>query len=346
MYSGHKSWFWPVQVLIWLIVGVLNYLVQHFNAGFPEGIQLINLVGMTAGGFIVTSLYRTYLKKIEFNFSLRAGRFIGFLFGSSLVQSICWLLLIMLLAWPFAERYHIKIILLSFNLLPLFTLVLIWNLGYMMYHLIKSYHLKEVEKWKIDAEVQKAQLGSLKAQINPHFMFNTLNNIRSLILEDPQLARQMLTRFSEIFRYTLQHSDERETTVSEELGILRQYLDLVKMQYEERLQYTIHAAPEVLQYNIPPMILQLLVENGIKHGISQYAAGGIIGVSVSCTDRTLLISVKNTGKLTSGNQLEDSLGIGLRNISERLRLLYADRASLMIREEAPFVVVDISILNP
>ncbi|TDO23361.1 sensor histidine kinase [Pedobacter duraquae] len=343
--TKEKSWFWPVQILIWLIVGLLNYLVQHFNGSFPLGIQIINLVGMSCGGLLVTTIYRFYLKKIRFNYSLRVGKFIGFVLGHAGIQSVCWMGFIMLISLPFVGEYHIRIIYLPFNIVPLLTLVLVWDLGYLTYHIIKNAHLREVEKWKMDAEVQKAQLGSLKAQINPHFMFNTLNNIRSLILEDPQLAREMLTRFSELFRYTLQHSDDRETTVAEELIILRQYLDLVKMQYEEKLQYSIDAGPEVSMRKIPPMVLQLLAENAVKHGIAQSADGGIVAVSVHADADMLQIVVKNTGSLQIARQLEHGLGIGLNNISERLRLLYGNQAKLTIHEEHPFVIVEILILN-
>jgi len=163
-----------------------------------------------------------------------------------------------------------------------------------------------------------------------------------LILEDHQKARVMITKFAELLRYALQHSEEKEITVEEELGILRQYLELVKLQYEEKLQYYIDADELVLTETIPPMILQLLVENAVKHGIALLPNGGEIFIRAEKEAGGLCLMVKNTGSLQYKNKLEDSLGIGLSNIKARLKLLYNGRSNLQITEEKPFVIVRIT----
>lgn len=215
----------------------------------------------------------------------------------------------------------------------------------MGYQMIRQHHLIEVEKLKLEVSIQKAQMGNLKSQINPHFIFNALNNIRALILEDHQLARQMLTRFSEIFRYALQHAEDSEITIAEEINMLKQYLELVKMQYEDRLDFTIQADESLLKENIPPMILQMLVENAVKHGIALNPLGGKIYVEVSGHHHLLLLTVKNTGTLinTPAKGLDHGLGVGLKNIKERLYLNYGNDAALTITEQPPEVVVVVQI---
>ncbi len=153
----------------------------------------------------------------------------------------------------------------------------------------------------------------------------------------------MLTQFSETFRYALQHSENSETTVAKEVHIVSQYLQLVSIQYEEKMQFSINAEENILHDSIPPMILQLLVENAVKHGIALSQTGGIIAIDIRNIGKQLVMSVKNTGTLQKKNQLEDSIGIGLNNVEKRLKLLYNDKAQLRIEEQPPFVVVTISI---
>lgn len=336
-----KSWFWTVQLGSWLIVGLGNYTLQNTTRDLPKTLLWMNLAALSLGGFLVTSAYRVYLKKNGISFNLTAGKFIQVLILSTLIISVCWLALILLLFLPVISQYHLNLLQLALNLVPLAFVTLAWVLSYMIYHLLAEYHETEIKRWMLEAEVQKANLGALKAQINPHFMFNSLNNIRALILEDHQKARLMLTRFSELLRYSLQHSEEKETTVEGELKILKQYLELVELQYEERLQYQISADQKVLSEKIPPMILQLLAENAVKHGIALLPGGGEIFVSVREMESGFRLSVKNTGSLQHKNELEESLGIGLKNILDRLKLLYGERANLEMKEEKPFVVVNI-----
>jgi two-component system LytT family sensor kinase len=338
-----SSWFWPVQLGCWVIIGIINYSEQHFNTGIPVVIEVLNALGITAGGLAITSVYRYYLKKQQNKFRLRAGRFILTLLGSTMAQSLCWLLLIYLLFLPVQTKYNISTFHLLLNIVPLTALLLCWNLAYLSYHLVRQYHITEVEKWKLEADVQKASMGALRSQINPHFMFNTLNNIRALVLENPSQARRMITSFSELFRYTLQHSENKEVCVGDELNMLRQYLELIKMQYEDKLQYHLNADDAPLTATIPPMVLQLLVENAVKHGIALSRTGGEIAISITRVDEQLNLSVKNTGSLGHKNELEDSLGVGLKNIRERLAILYGSLAWLTIDEQAPYVIVTISI---
>jgi len=191
--------------------------------------------------------------------------------------------------------------------------------------------------------MKDAQLGSLKSQINPHFVFNTLNNIRSLILEDKERAREMLLNFSDLFRYALKNTDQSKVKLEEELDIVNQYLELLSIQYEDKLKYKINVDADLEEVELPPMMLQLLVENAVKHGISQFKEGGSILIDIDQGNGFLNINVKNTGNLKVSSKLGDKLGVGLDNIRKRLDLIYSGNANLKMSEVNNFVLASIKI---
>ncbi|WP_073231020.1 sensor histidine kinase [Pedobacter caeni] len=343
MKGKEPSWFWILQISAWILIGFMNFMLQYFTTDLPRAVVWRNFISIGIGGFILTTLYRYYLKRKKIAFNLSMKSFIGNLLIATVLLSLMWLGLMALIFFSFADQYRFSFRNILHNLFPTTAILLIWTLCYLGYHLMRKYHHQEIEKWKMEAEIKNIQLENLKAQVNPHFIFNALNNIRALILEDHQLARQMLTKFSEVLRYALQHAEDIEITIAEEIGILRQYLELVKIQYEERLTFSISADETLLQQKIPPMVLQLLVENAVKHGISSSVEGGRIDVQVGMLNQEILLTVRNTGSLKRKEELEDNLGLGIKNIIERLGLIYGDRAGISITEESPEVVVVINI---
>ncbi|WP_316832996.1 sensor histidine kinase [Pedobacter aquatilis] len=340
-----NSWFWPLQLLFWLLIGGVNFCAQYFYSGFDFALAVLNFTGLSFGGLISSTLYRNYYRRNKLDYKIPWPRLILHVLGSALLQSLLWLLIMVLLSWPFTKSYAINLGKVLINLAPIYILVLAWDLVYLGYHLIRTYHRAEVEKWRLESEFQKAKLGALKAQVNPHFMFNAINNIRALILENPVLAREMLTRFAEIFRHALQYTGEKLITINEELGILTHYLEIQQLQFDGRLRYVIDAQEHLLMETIPPLILQLLVENAIKHGISLNENGGEILIGIGEHDNILQLEVKNTGTLALRAGLEEHMGIGLKNIAERLSLTYGAAANLEITEQASFVVVTIKIMR-
>ena len=214
---------------------------------------------------------------------------------------------------------------------------------YFSIQFFNNWNKAEVEKWKLAAEIKDAQLGSLKSQINPHFVFNTINNIRALILEDKEKARDMLLNFSDLFRYALKNTDQSKVTLQDELEIVNQYLELLSIQFENKLKYKIDVDSGLENMTVPPMMLQLLVENAIKHGISQFKEGGSILIDIDQGNGFLNIHVKNTGSLSKSAKLGDKLGIGLENIRKRLDLIYNGKANLKMDEIDNFVVASIKI---
>lgn len=183
------------------------------------------------------------------------------------------------------------------------------------------------------AELENARLGLLvlRAQLNPHFLFNCLNSIRALIVEDPPRAQQAVTQLSELLRYTLQASDRQSVSLAEELAMVDQYLALEQVRFEERLQVRQCIQPAARQAHLPPMLLQIAVENALKHGISQQAAGGLVSIEAALDHQQLRLRITNPGRLPEGRVQP---GIGLR---------YASRVSLRLAQDGDLVVAELVI---
>ena len=215
-----------------------------------------------------------------------------------------------------------------------------WTVTYLVIKLLLKINQDRIERLELNTHLKQAQLNTLKGQINPHFMFNSLNNIRGLMLEDVEKSREMLTKLSEILRYSLTNNNRNAISVRDELEVVDNYIDLSKIQFEDRLEFIKNVDDNTLDMQIPPMIIQLLIENAIKHGISNIKKGGIVVLNMTRHGDVLGIEVRNTGKLQIG---KDSTQLGLKNIEQRLKLLYADQASFDLEEVANEVVAHIKI---
>ncbi len=187
---------------------------------------------------------------------------------------------------------------------------------------------KELNEERLIRTKMEAELQALQAKINPHFLFNTLNSIASLISENPKAAESTVEKLSELFRYTLKSAETSSVSVAEELDIVRTYLEIEKVRFGDRLQYDITCADAVRDVMIPALIIQPLVENSIKHGIASEIHGGKINVEVSKAGGNCLISVIDDGKgIDDANKAN---GFGLRSVEERLQLRYGASSSLTL----------------
>ena len=223
--------------------------------------------------------------------------------------------------------------------------VFLWEVIYFGVHYFESFQTSEVEKLRLAVVAKDSQLRALISQVNPHFIFNCLNGLRAMIVEDPGRAQDMVTELSNILRYSLQSGRTDTVPLETELEAVTAYLKLEAIRLEERLRVHIAMDPESLETRIPPMLLQTLVENGIKHGVARLPGGGEIRVDSQVESRAVKIQVRNSG------QLRDDAGstrLGLDNARERLRLLYGNAASLVLRNyDGDSVVAEISIpLSP
>lgn len=205
----------------------------------------------------------------------------------------------------------------------------LWSAIYFGLHYFENYRSAEVDRWKLAATAREAEMRTLQAQLNPHFLFNGLNNIRALVMEDPARARAMMTHLAELLRYAMQRNGAEQVPLATELEIVENYLQLEAMQLEERLHYTLDVAPDVLPILLPPMTLQLLVENAVKHGLAPRPAGGRLSLSAQFDEAGtgLLIAVRNTGTY---QPRPGHPGLGVRNVQERLVLLFGPAAQFII----------------
>ncbi len=226
----------------------------------------------------------------------------------------------------------------------------IWSLLYFGYNIADRYRRSEVERAQLAATVKESELRALKSQVNPHFIFNALNSLRALIDEDPARARLAVTQLANLLRYSLQSGQLETVPFEEELRIVNDYLALEQVRHEERLRLRLDVAPETLQLPVPPMLLQTLVENAVKYGISTRAEGGEIAITSRRTNDALRIQVINPGVLPDTTvasvsaRLNGSTGVGLRNAAERLRLLFGERAGLQLRAGGTDTVIAEAII--
>lgn len=214
-------------------------------------------------------------------------------------------------------------------------LLAIWVLAYHLYHYAQREIAIAHENARLSVIAKEAQLGRLAAQLNPHFFFNSLNTIKFLIASHPTNARRSIDLLSGLLRHTLYTPHDILMPLTEELTRVNDYLELERLRFEERLQYTIDVTGDTDGVLIPPFCIQTLVENALKHGIDRRKAGGHISVTVSLLPERIIICVCNTGILTSG---QTHTGLGLQNLRERLHLHYGTRAVFMLRQKEANVV--------
>lgn len=210
------------------------------------------------------------------------------------------------------------------------------------YHLFDRFNRSELDRVQLTASVKEAELRALKSQVNPHFIFNSLNSLRALIDEDPARARQSVTQLANLLRYSLQSGQLETVPFEEELRVVNDYLALEQVRHEERLRVRLDVAPETLSLPIPPMLLQTLVENAVKYGIATQPEGGEVRIFARRDGGALRLEVTNPGSLPGSARsarVNGSTGVGLKNASDRLRLLFGEHATLTLRSASPDLVV-------
>ena len=204
-----------------------------------------------------------------------------------------------------------------------------WTLIYYFYHYIENSRTQQLDTLKLEALVKELELKTIKAHINPHFIFNALNSIRALIDENPVRARAAVTELSNILRSSMQAEKLETVTFEKELNIVKDYLALEHIRFEDRLQVEYEIDEDTLDQPIPPMMLQTLVENAIKHGISRQVDGGKVKIISDFKDDYHELVILNTGRL-NGNRNKD--GFGLASTQNRLQILFGQKANFDIRE--------------
>lgn len=209
----------------------------------------------------------------------------------------------------------------------------LWAAAYVGWHYLQRSRQAEIEKWRLTAAVREAELNTLRAQLNPHFLFNGLNNIRGLVSEDPARARQALAHLAELLRYVMQHSATPLVPLGQELEIVADYLALEALQLEDRLQYSLDVDPAARAVPLPPLTVQLLVENAIKHGVAPRPAGGFVALTAQLDAAGwLCLAVRSPGRYHADAALAGS-GLGLRGLRERLTQAFGPAAEFELAND-------------
>lgn len=180
---------------------------------------------------------------------------------------------------------------------------------------------------ELDAQLADARLNALRAQLNPHFLFNTLNGISTLVDEDPPGARRMIARLSDLLRHTLSEGDEQEIRLARELEMLRLYLDIMEVRFQGKLEVSIETEKSLDDALVPNLVLQPLVENAFRHGLAQMQTVGRVAVRAIRDDGDLVLTVRDNGRGPASPMRE---GVGLTNTRARLTQLYGARQRLAL----------------
>lgn len=207
-------------------------------------------------------------------------------------------------------------------------LMSIWILAYYLYHYAQAELKASKESARLSLVAKSAQLENLTAQLNPHFFFNSLNNIKALVTENPNLAKRAIDLLSELLRTSLYHRNTRLIPLQDEIDLVRDYLELEKMRFEDRLQISMAVDEMALGISVLPLCIQTLVENAIKHGIAKYEKGGNIDLKIAYKAPFISVLISNPGKLIEN----ESKGLGLKNLIERLQLQYNGQAVFSLTE--------------
>lgn len=336
------------QVVGWGFFLAMNLVVTFYFGAHPgqkdETItDLATLVMIAAQGLMLTHYARPLMHRWAWK-QLGWRQLLPRVFAMAFLLSAVWSTVgygynYGVVHLPWTSKYSLSAVF-TISVVQGTFLLVCWLCFYFFYHLFDRFNRSEIERLRLSTHVKDAELRALKSQVNPHFIFNALNSLRALIDEDPARARGAVTQLANLLRYSLQSGQLETVPLEDELRIVNDYLALEQVRHEERLRVRLDVAPETLTLPIPPLLLQTLVENAVKYGISRRAEGGEIAIIARCEGDALRLRVTNPGELaTADAPRHGSTGLGLRNAAERLRLLFGERASLELRADAPALVV-------
>lgn len=221
---------------------------------------------------------------------------------------------------------------------------LLYIMMLLVYYLaVYSRNLKEriQNEAKARTMVKEAELNMLRSQINPHFLFNSLNSVSALTLSNPGAAREMIVKLSEFLRYSLKLAEKEFNNVKDEIENIRRYLDIEKVRFGNKMSFEIDCPDDCENYLVPNMILQPLFENALKHGV--YESTGPIVIKLRCKIENDLLAVSITNNYDSDSPPRPGAGIGMRNIRERLRLIYGREDLMLSRKEDGMFIVNLFI---
>jgi len=336
MWNASKL-YWIVQLLGWGAFCIL-LAITRLAVGEVESSIFLQLIQLYVLLISISHGMRWVLLSFDW-INLKLGPLIPRVLGLNYLGSILLLIVIFFLSTFYDDDEGFKVVEFFVNSAIYTLFFMLWTAIYLTYHLIKKSREQELLTLQLKASNHEIELKTLRDQLNPHFLFNSLNSIRALVEIEPKVAKSAITTLSNLLRNSLQMGKKSQVSIEEEIELVNRYLELEKIRFEERLQFSIEVdAPQTV--TIPPFIIQTLAENAIKHGISKSTTGGHVFIHVLYKDDVLIISVENSGTLDKNNT---SFGIGLSNTRRRLQIQYGSFADFSIFEQSKLVKAQIRI---
>lgn len=338
MKTGRKKLYWLSQICGWSLFVIVNLIIISNYQSLPAK-RILVWIALGFIGVLITHLFRSLIRKkgwLDLPLKKIIPRvLIASIISGIIIYSLTTGISIVLGAFRSEEYRWISSVA---GIINLSGISLVWSLIYFSLHYLENYQKAEIESLIWESAVKDFEIKTLKAQLNPHFMFNAMNSIRALIEEDPENAKIAVTKLSNILRYSLKIERTETVTLDDEIKSVKDYLDLEKIRFEERLKYSLDIGTETSKVEIPPMMIQTLIENGIKHGISKRTDGGQVSLITRADNGKLIIQIRNSGQLNS-EQLRSTSGFGIANTKHRLSLLFGEDARFSIQNENESMVL-------
>lgn len=331
--------YWVCQLLGWSFYLFINLIFFGLKYQSDYKYYLIIFLSLPLG-ILITHLYREGILKYHVLRFKVPSQLIFIIFFSVLKALIFFTSITIVSIWLGFVDLKLDLISISELIINYSVPFFFWNIIYFGFKYFQNYRRSEINSLRLYAASRESELNNLKSQLNPHFMFNSLNSIRALIDEDPLKAKVAVTKLSNILRTTLLINKSKLIPLREEINLVMEYLDMEKIRYEERLNFKFKIEDNVKDLTIPPFIIQAQVENAVKHGVAKIPGVGQIVVEAFLLGDVLKIKVSNSGKIGTEAPLT---GVGMSNSIQRLELLYGSSGKLFMSQVNNWVVVDINI---
>lgn len=339
--STTKRLYWIAQLIGWTSYVALIFLASY--ADNPHQIDLvfiINIASLIFFGILWTHLMRVSFFKLEW-LDLRLAPLIPRVLISSLICSILIAVSTTSLSLLIdaKEKDNLTLLNIIINVFAVLVLILFWNSIYFTFHFFQKSRKQELHNLSLESSRNEIELKNLRSQLNPHFLFNSLNSIRALIDIEPSKAKVSVTTLSNLLRKSLILGRENLVRLEEEIEMVSNYLELEKIRFEERLEVKMILDTNLNDFMLPPFSLQMLVENAIKHGISNLVEGGEIIIETNKTGGIVTISVTNSGEII--DEINFEKGIGIENTKRRLALQFKDAAEFELFQNGNKVIAQL-----
>lgn len=338
--------FWLFQVVGWLIYAGSNYLLFFIITKTKTQTNIGFIIRMLLG-FTITSILR-YIYKNFVNYGFITKKIVLLLSIASIISAVIWqvgskyIKAAVNYQNPIAVILNIRLVNLFMDLYWDIVLIAAWSTLYFGIKLWISYnHLKQ-KTYETNLLSKKTEIKVLQSQLNPHFLFNSLNSIRALIKEDKDTAKAMIDKLSALLNYVFANNKKITSKISEEIDIIQNYLAIEKIRFEEKLETSVEIGKGTNDLEILTFLIHPLVENAIKHGMKTTKLPLQIKIfTKKLNENGIIISVQNSGYYIENK----NNGIGLENIKLRLENAYPHNHKFTILEENGFVKVEIIINN-